>query len=96
MSQNYSHITDRLRDLGITREKLAELINCSPSAFSHWMSGRSPMSPRMLERINAALDVMEEAERAADAAREVVLEKYRLADQAAVEARQRVIAEWEA
>ena len=70
---NIPAIKARLAYLGITQERLALVMGLERSALTRYLREVRPMPQGMEARIHAALDRLEAAERAADAARQRVL-----------------------
>ncbi len=67
----------RMATLGLSQRKLASMLGVSQPALNGWLNGYTRPPARFLERATEVLDVMEEAERAATAAREEVLARVR-------------------
>ena len=63
----------RLARLRISQERLARAAKIDPSAISRYLRGDRKPSDKAVARIEAALDRLERAERAADEARRRVL-----------------------
>ncbi|MCY4661987.1 MAG: helix-turn-helix transcriptional regulator [Acidobacteria bacterium] len=68
-------IAARLVTLGLSQRRFAAMLRVSQPALNGWLNGHTRPPMRFVERATAFLDVMEEAERAADAAREEVLSR---------------------
>ena len=67
----------RIATLGLSQRKLASMLGVSQAALNGWLNGYTRPPARFLERATEVLDVMEEVERAATAAREEVLARVR-------------------
>ena len=67
----------RMATLGLSQRKLASMLGVSQPALNGWLNGYTRPPARFLERATEVLDVVEEAERAATAAREEVLARVR-------------------
>ena len=63
-------IKGRLGYSGISQAELASALGCSPSTVSHWLTGLNPLPDGMADRIDHALTRLEQAEAAAQEARE--------------------------
>ena len=59
--------------MGLTQERVALALGIDPSLLGRYLRGIRPMPEGFEARINATLDRLEAAERAANAARERVL-----------------------
>ena len=70
---DFSHIKARLARLGISQERLARILGIHPSLLTRYFRGDRPPPPDFFEKVNAALDKLEAAEKAAQAAKEKVL-----------------------
>ncbi len=66
-------IRDRIRLLGISQERVAQAAGYDPTLFSRYLRGLRPPPPDFFEKVNAALDRLERAEKAAQEAKEKVL-----------------------
>ena len=82
MQKNIGTIKARLLALGVTQDKFAVSLGYSATSLSHWINEKYPMPEGMLDRINAKLDVLEEADRAALVVRDRILSAVQVADQA--------------
>ena len=71
--QNMTRLRGRLAELGVTQQDLADHLGINPTLLNHILKGRRPPSTNFIERANAALDRLERAEQAAQAAKEKVL-----------------------
>ncbi len=58
---------------GLTQAPVAELLGVSPTTFRCYILGYRPLPPGFRKRFDAALDLVERAEQAADEARRKVL-----------------------
>ena len=63
----------RIARLGISQERVALAAGYDPTVFSRILRGLRPAPPDFEERVNATLDRLEAAEKAAQEARERVL-----------------------
>lgn len=70
-------IAARMVRLGLSQRKLAARLRVSQPALNAWLNGYTQPPAGFAERATEILDVFEEAERAADAAREDVLARVR-------------------
>ncbi len=69
-----SHVLKiRITHLGLSQERVAEEAGFEPTRFSRYLNGRRTPPADFARRVTAALDRLEEAERAADTARQKVL-----------------------
>ena len=66
-------LRQRIRDASITQERLALQLGFDPSLFSRYLRGLRPAPHGFAARVTAALDQLEQAEAAADEARQRVL-----------------------
>ena len=66
-------IRTRIFQLGISQERVALAAGYDPTLFSRILNGIRPTPPGFEERVNATLDRLEAAEKAATEARERVL-----------------------
>lgn len=66
-------IAARLVRLGLSQRRLAAILHVSQPALNGWLNGHTRPPATFTEQATEILDVLEEAERAADAAREEVL-----------------------
>ena len=66
-------IAARIVKLGLSQRKLAAMLRVSQPALNAWLNGYTPPPAAFAARATKILDLFEEAERAADAAREEVL-----------------------
>ena len=73
LRQGVDAIRARMAILGISQERFALAMGYERSAISRYLSGTRPMPEGFKERVTAALDLLEVAERAAAEARERVL-----------------------
>ncbi len=62
-----------MAELGVTQQDLADLLGIHPTLLNHILKGRRPPPPDFFEKVNAALDRLEAAEKAGREAREKVL-----------------------
>ena len=67
----------RMVTIGLTQRRLASLLGVSQPSLNAWLNGYTQPPKRFVERVTEILDVVEEAERAADTARERVLVRVR-------------------
>ena len=63
----------RIVRLGIRQEQVAEAAGYESTLFSRYLNGRRRPPPDFFEKVNAALDLLEAAEKAAQEAKEKVL-----------------------
>ena len=63
----------RIFELGIRQEQVADEAGYDPTLFSRYLRGRRRPPADFFEKVNAALDRLEAAEKAASEARERVL-----------------------
>ena len=63
----------RIFQLGISQERVAQAAGYDPTLFSRYLRGLRPPPPGFFEKVNTALDRLEAAEKAAQEAREKVL-----------------------
>ncbi len=63
----------RIFQLDIRQEQVAEAAGYEATLFSRYLKGRRPPPPGFFEKVNAALDRLERAEKAAQEAKEKVL-----------------------
>ena len=68
-----TEIKARLARLGISQERLARILGIHPSLLTRYFRGDRPPPADFREKVNAALDKLEAAEKAAQEARERVL-----------------------
>ena len=71
--QNHPNIKARIFQLGISQERVALAAGYDPTLFSRILNGIRPTPPDFEARVNATLDRLEAAEKAATEARERVL-----------------------
>ena len=69
----HSDIKARIFQLGISQERVALTAGYDPTLFSRILNGIRPTPPDFVERVNATLDRLEAAEKAAHEARDRVL-----------------------
>lgn len=50
-------VKDRMKELGISQEKLAEKINCTQGAVGHWLNGRRKADLETINTILKAIDL---------------------------------------
>ena len=74
-----SDIAQRIALSGLTQDAVAAQAGIHPSALSRVLRGLRPPPQGFEKRVNAALDVLEAAERAAEEARSRVLAQGRAA-----------------
>ena len=70
---SHSGIKARIFQLGVSQERVALAADYDPSLFSRILNGIRPAPEGFEARVNATLDRLEAAEKAADEARERVL-----------------------
>lgn len=70
-------ITARIVRLGLSQRRLAAMLGVSQPALNAWLNGYTRPPATFVEEATEVLDVVEEAERAADAARQEVLARRR-------------------
>ncbi len=68
-----SHIKSRIALSGLSQERLALAMGIDQSLLSRILNGRRPPPPDFEAKVNATLDRLEKAEKAAAEARERVL-----------------------
>ena len=73
MTGSHSHIRGRIAEVGITQHDLADAIGIHATLLNHILKGRRPPPADFFERVNAALDRLEAAKKAANEAWERVL-----------------------
>lgn len=66
-------IAGRLMTLGLSQRRFAAMLRVSQPALNGWLNGYTRPPMRIVDRATKILDLLEEAERAATAAREKVL-----------------------
>lgn len=66
-------IAARMVRLGLSQRRLAAMLRVSQPSLNAWLNGYTEPPARFAKQANEILDVLETAERAADAAREEVL-----------------------
>ena len=67
----------RIATLGLSQRKLAAMLDVSQPALNGWINGHTRPPTGFAEQATEILNVVEEAERAADAAREQVMARVR-------------------
>ena len=72
-AKRLANIKLRIFELGIRQEQVAEEAGYDPTLFSRFLRGRRPPPPDFFEKVNAALDRLEAAKKAANEAWERVL-----------------------
>lgn len=72
-TQPFDELRQRIRDASITQERLALQLGFDPSLFSRYLRGLRPAPDGFAAKVAAALDKLEQAEAAADEARQRVL-----------------------
>lgn len=70
-------ITARITKLGLSQRRLAAMLGVSQPALNAWLNGYTRPPATFVEQATKVLDVEEEAQRAADAARQEVLARSR-------------------
>ena len=68
-----NEIKARMASLGLSQERFARILGIHPSLLTRYFRGDRPPPPDFSEKVNAALDRLERAEKAAQEAREKVL-----------------------
>ena len=68
-------IAGRLVTLGLSQRRFAAMLRVSQPALNGWLNGYTRPPMRVVDQATEILDVLEEAERAATAAREEVLSR---------------------
>ena len=68
-AETLKRIRGRMAELGVTQERLTESLGLERSALSRLLRGSRPLSEEMEGRIWAKLDLLREADRAAEEAR---------------------------
>ena len=69
------HIRGRMAELGVTQQDLADALGFNPTLLNHILKGRRTPPADFERRVTAALDRLEQAEQAADKARQKVLKR---------------------
>ena len=72
---NINHLRGRMAELGVTQQDLADALGINPTLLNHILKGRRTPPADFEARVTAALDRLEQAERAADRARQKVLRR---------------------
>ena len=72
-TNRFNRIHGRIAEIGLRQADLAAHMGIHETLLNAILRGRRPMPAGMEERIHAALDLLERAERAAQEARERVL-----------------------
>ena len=70
---NISRLRGRMAEVGIRRQDIAAQLGYGESLFSLYINSRRPAPEGFEERVQAALDLLEQADRAAKEARDKVL-----------------------
>ena len=65
----------RIAELGVRKGDVARELGMDQALFSRYLNGRQPPPADFERRVTAALDRLEQAERAADKARQKVLKE---------------------
>ena len=73
MGHAIQRVRDRVALSGLTREAVARAAGIHPSQFSRYLNGIIEPPPEFEKKVNAALDRLEKAEKAAQKARDRVL-----------------------
>ncbi len=73
MTTSHARIQGRIAELGVTQQDLANALGMHATLLNHILKGRRTPPADFYERVTAALDRLEAAERAADEARQRVL-----------------------
>ncbi len=73
MNSAHGQIKGRIAELGVTQHDLANALRMHATLLNHILKGRRTPPADFYERVTAALDRLEAAERAADEARQRVL-----------------------
>ncbi len=68
-----NEIKARMVRLGLSQERFARILGIHPSLLTRYFRGDRPPPPDFFEKANAALDLLEAAEKAAQEAKEKVL-----------------------
>ncbi len=71
----YDELKTRIASFPLSQEQIALKAGYEPSLFSRILRGLRPEPADFAQRVTAALDRLEEAERAADTARQKVLKR---------------------
>ena len=71
--RGYPKILGRMAEIGVLQADLAVLLGMHPTLLNAILRGRRPAPPDFEARLNATLDRLEAAEKAAQEARERVL-----------------------
>ena len=69
------HIRGRMAELGVTQQDLADALGFNATQLNHILKRRRTPPADFERRVTAALDRLEQAEQAADKARQKVLGK---------------------
>ena len=72
-TSNMGKLRARIAEAGIRRQDIANYLGYSESMFSYYLNDKRPAPENFEDRVSAALDRLEAAERAAQEARERVL-----------------------
>ena len=73
LTHGYPKLRGRIVEIGVPQVDVAALLGMDSSLLSAYLNGRRPPPPDFFEKVNAALDRLEAAEKAAQEAREKVL-----------------------
>ncbi len=68
-----NEIKARMASLGLSQERFARILGIHPSLLTRYFRGDRPPPPGFFEKVNAVLDRLERAEKAAQEAKERVL-----------------------
>ena len=82
----------RITRLDMTQRQVARVAGVEETKFSRWLSGDREPPAWFTEKVGCVLDALEEAERAAKAARRQVMDVLDEAERAADAARRKVMA----
>ena len=69
-------IRARIARIGVTHVRVAQVAGYERTLFSHYLSANRPAPADFVARVCRALDALEEAEQAAEAARRTVLDRH--------------------
>ena len=75
LNMSVEHIRTRIAALSLSQEQIALATGYEPSVFSRILRGLRPEPADFARRVTAALDRLEQAEQAAEKARQKVLKR---------------------
>ena len=73
MFEKHTDLLLRIRELGLSQDEVAHAVGYEPSVFNRYLNGVRTAPPDFGKKVNAALDLLERAEKAGQKAREKVL-----------------------